>query len=77
MELDKIKENEMKEKIKRECKRTLMLILKSKLEGRNKITAINTWAVAIFRYGAGLIDWKCGGAVAQGGTSGEITDIIG
>ena len=24
----------------------------------NKITAINTWAVAIFRYGAGIITWR-------------------
>ena len=34
------------------------MILKSKLNGRNKVTAINTWAVAIFRYGAGIIQWK-------------------
>ena len=34
------------------------MILKSKLNGRNKVTAINTWAVAIFSYGAGIIQWK-------------------
>ena len=36
------------------------MILKSKLNGKNKTTAINryTWAVAIFRYGAGIIDWQ-------------------
>ena len=56
VELDKIKENEMKEKTIKEYKRRLRLILKSKLNGKNKITAINTWAVAIFRYGAGIID---------------------
>ena len=28
------------------------------MNGRNKITAINTWAVAIFRYGAGIICWR-------------------
>ena len=32
--------------------------MKSNLNGKNKTTAINTWAVAIFRYGAGVIDWK-------------------
>ncbi len=58
VELDKVKEKEMKEKTIREYKRRLRLILKSKLNGKNKITAINTWAVAIFRYGAGIIDWK-------------------
>ena len=34
------------------------MILKSKLNGRNKVKAINTWAVAIFRYGTGIIQWK-------------------
>ena len=28
------------------------------MNGRNKVKAINTWAVAIFRYGAGIIQWK-------------------
>ena len=58
IELDKIKETEMKEKITKEYKRRQRLILKSKLNGRNKVTAINTWAVAIFSYGAGIIQWK-------------------
>ena len=58
IELDKIKEIEMKEKITKEYKRTQRLILKSKLNGRNKVTVINKWAVAIFRYGAGIIQWK-------------------
>ena len=58
IELDNIKETEMKEKILKEYKRRQRLILKSKLNGRNKITAINTWAVAIFRHGTGIIQWK-------------------
>ena len=58
VELDKVKENEMKEKTMKEYKRRLRLIQKSKLNGRNKITAIKTWAVAIFRYGAGIISWR-------------------
>ena len=55
IELDKIKETEMKEKITKEYKRRQRLILKSKLNGRNKVTAKKTWALAIFRYGAGII----------------------
>ena len=51
IELDKLKETEMKEKITKEYKRRQRLILKSKLNGKNKVTAKNTWAVAIFRYG--------------------------
>lgn len=58
VELDKIKEDEMKKKTIKEYKRRLRLILKSKLNGKNKITAINTWAVAVFRYGAGILQWK-------------------
>ena len=58
IELDKIKDNKMKDKIIKEYKRRLRLILKSKLNGKNKITAINTQAVAIFRHGAGTLQWK-------------------
>ena len=56
--LDEIKEHEMT--ITAEYKRRLRLILKSKLNGKNKIQAINTWAVALLRYGAGIINWKAG-----------------
>ena len=42
LELDKIKEREIKKNIDREYKRRLRLILKSKLNGRSKIIAINT-----------------------------------
>ena len=57
IELDKIKETENK-KTTKEYKRRQRLILKFKLNGRNKVTGINTWEVAIFRYGAGIIQWK-------------------
>ena len=33
------------------------MVLKSKLNGKNKIQAINTWAVVVMRYGAGIIKW--------------------
>ena len=36
----------------------MRLILKSKLNGKNKIQAVNTWVVALLRYGAGTINWK-------------------
>ena len=58
LELDEIKEHEMKNKVTAEYKRWLRLILKSKLNGKNKIQAINTWAVALLRYAAGIITWK-------------------
>ena len=34
------------------------MILKSKLNGRNKITTLNIWAVSILRYGAGILKWN-------------------
>ena len=48
----------MKETIEEEYKRRLRLVLRSKLNGKNKISAVNTWAVAIFQYGAVIIQWK-------------------
>ena len=37
-----------------EYKRRLRLVLNSKLNGKNKIRAINALAVAVFRYRAGI-----------------------
>ena len=40
------------------------MVLKSELNGKNKITAINTWAVAVFRdrgkeyYSGNRVNWK-------------------
>ena len=58
LELDEVKEHEMKIKVTADYKRRLRLILKSKFNGKNKIQTINTWAVALLRYGAGVINWK-------------------
>ena len=51
LEFKKIKEHEMKIKVTGECKKKLRLILKSKLD-KNKIQIINTWVVALLKYGA-------------------------
>ena len=47
----------MKENFQREYLRRTKLIMKSRLNGRNKIIAINTWAVSLMRYGAGIVKW--------------------
>ena len=60
LELNKIKKHKMKIKVTAENKKRLRLILKSKLNGKNKIQTINTWVVALLRYGAGIINWKIG-----------------
>ena len=51
------KEKEMKKRFARKYKRRLKLVLKSKLNRKNKINAINTRTVSILRYGAGIIRW--------------------
>ena len=57
METDGVKHEEMKGYIKKEYIRRATNILKSKLNGGNIISAINSRAVSIVRYGAGIISW--------------------
>ena len=57
LEADAVKHMEMKENVTNEYYRRVRKILKSKLNGGNVINAINTRAVAIIRYGAGIIKW--------------------
>ena len=57
-ETNKIKEKEMKKKFSKEYLQRLRLILRSKLNGRNTIMAVNTWAVSVMRYGAGILKWN-------------------
>ena len=55
LEYDRVKEQQMKDKFRNEYFRREKLILKSKLKGRNKIMALNTWTVSILRYGARIL----------------------
>jgi flagellar basal body rod protein FlgC len=48
----------MKERLKKEYRRRLSMILKSELKARNKITAIGELAVPVLRYGFGIINWR-------------------
>ena len=47
----------MKKKFGDEYLRRFRLVLKSKLNGKNKIKGTNTWAVSLMRYGAGILKW--------------------
>ena len=58
MEYDRVKEEELKDKFKNEYFRKAKLILKCKLNGRNKIMAPNTCAVSILRYDTGILKWN-------------------
>ena len=48
----------MKEKIRKEYYRRVRLIVRSELNGRNKIEAINSLAIPTVQYSFGIIDWK-------------------
>ena len=52
---DRVKEKDMNDILKYEYLRILKLLINSKLNGGNKIKAVNTWAVAVLRYGGGVI----------------------
>ena len=58
LETDKIKEKAMEEKFHEEYLWQLRLILRSKLNWRNKIMRVNTWAASVMRYGAGILKKK-------------------
>ena len=57
LEADTIKHQTMKETVRKEYLRRVRKVLGSKLNGGNIITAINSRAVSIIRYGAGVLDW--------------------
>ena len=58
MEADQVLGGQMKERLRKEYKRRVKKILKSKLNGGNMITAINTWAVSMMRYTTPFVDWR-------------------
>ena len=53
-----VQHHKMKVKIRKEYKRRIKLVLKSELNARNKITAINALAVPVILFSYGVIDWK-------------------
>ena len=57
LEYNEVLYAEMKIRLQNEYYRRLKRILKSKLNGKNVIMAVNTWAVSVLRYGAGVINW--------------------
>ena len=53
-----IQHQEMKERLKQEYSRRLKMILKSELNGRNKITASGALDVPVLRCSFGIINWR-------------------
>ena len=48
----------MKLKVCKECFRRLKKVLNSKLNGRNLVQRVNTWAVSLLRYSAAFISCR-------------------
>jgi hypothetical protein len=57
LEAEKIKMEEMKNKVRKEYQQRVKKLMKSRLNAGNLIKAMNTWAVAAVRYTAGILDW--------------------
>ena len=58
LEANDIMHTEMEDKIQREYYRKMKQLTSSKLNGRNRIRAINSWAVSLVRYSAGILKWR-------------------
>ena len=52
-----IKHKEMKLLVKNEYLRRVKAVAKSKLLAKNLFMSINSWAVSVVRYSAGIVDW--------------------
>ena len=57
LQLDRTLNTKMKGKITSEYIRRFKKLCRSKLNGGNLICGINTWAVGVVRYTAGIVDW--------------------
>ena len=57
LEVDTIKQVEMKDKIRKEYLRRTRKLLETKHFSRNLIKGINTWAVPLVRYSGPFLKW--------------------
>ena len=57
LESDAIMKNKMKEKLSKEYFRRVRKVLETKLNSRNLVKGINTWAASLMRYSAPFLDW--------------------
>jgi hypothetical protein len=57
-ESEGIQHQQMKERLKQDCIRRLRMILKSELNAKNKITAIEAIAIPVLKYSFAIINWR-------------------
>ena len=77
MQLDKILNTKTKGKITSEYVRRVKKLCRSKLNGGNLISGINTWAVSVLRYNAGIVDWTVEELVSMDGRTRKILAMSG
>ena len=58
LEADKLLEEKMKLNVSKEYIRRLRKVLKSKLNCRNLVCGVNTWAKSLIRYSAAFVSWR-------------------
>ena len=58
LQADKCLEEKMKVNYSKEYIRRFRKVLKSKLNGRNLVRGVNTWAVSLLRYSAAFVSWR-------------------
>ena len=60
LEANDIMHTEVKDKIQKEYYKRVRQLTSSKLNGGDTVRAINSWAVSLVRYSAGILKWtKC------------------
>ena len=55
---DRIQHGKMKEKIRKECYRRISGVLRSELNAKNKLEAINTLAIPAVKYSSHVVNWN-------------------
>jgi hypothetical protein len=57
LQADAVKGHDVKDQVRKEYFRRSRLVLRSQLNAGNTIKAINSWAVPVIRYTAGVVEW--------------------
>ena len=58
LDADKFLEQKIKLNVSKEYIWKLRKVLKSKLNSRNLVCGVNTWAVSVLRYSATFVSWR-------------------
>ena len=53
-----IQHSTMKEKVQKECMRRVRSIMKTELNSKNRITAINTLEIPVVAYSFNVVNWN-------------------